>query len=181
MVGKSFVPTDKYNAEKQNTKAQQDALKALQSEFDAFKSSKMTDEEKQAEESRKQAEENKRMRIQLNEMEAKNIFSEAGFKKEDYQDLLSSIVQADSEQTRTLAQNICNSMLRQKEEIEKTIKDKIIKGTKTPPAGNDNDAGSESDLDKYKKLFIEAQKSNDFGKMAYYTRLIQEAQKNNKD
>ena len=47
MVGKSFVPTKKYNDEKANTKAQTDALNALKTEFETFKQSKMSDEEKQ--------------------------------------------------------------------------------------------------------------------------------------
>ena len=49
LVGKSFVPTSKYNTEKQNTKAQIDAYNTLKNEYETFKQSKMTDEEKQAE------------------------------------------------------------------------------------------------------------------------------------
>ena len=177
MVGKSFVPTSKYNAEKANTKTQESAYNALKEEFENFKQSKMTDEEKQAEQARLHAEEYKNIKLQLSEMTVKNIFSEAGFKKEDYETLISSVVQEDSEKTKILAQTICNTMLKQKQDIEKTLTDKIVKGQKTPPAGNDNDEGNQSEIEKYKKLYAEAQKNNDFVKMSYYTRLIQESQK----
>ena len=181
MVGKSFVPTSKYNTEKANTKAQLDAYNALKTEFDTFKQSKMTDEDRQAEQAILQSEESQKIKLRLNEMTAKNIFSEAGFKKEDYEGLIASVVQEDEQKTKTLAETICNTMLKQKQDIEKALTDKIVKGTKTPPAGNDNGSGTESDVEKYKKLLAEAQKTNDFGKMAYYTRLVQEAQRENKE
>ncbi len=175
------MPTSKYNTEKQNTKAQLDAYNALKSEYDTFKQSKMTDEEKQAEQARLQLEENQKIKTRLNEMTAKNIFAESGFKKEDYEGLLSSVVSEDEEKTKALAQTICNTMLKQKAEVEKAVKDKLVKGTKTPPAGTDNGSEAESDLEKYKKLYAEAQKRNDFIKMAYYTRLVQEEVQKNKE
>ena len=175
------MPTSKYNTEKQNTKAQLDAYNALKSEYDTFKQSKMTDEEKQAEQARLQLEENQKIKTRLNEMTAKNIFAESGFKKEDYEGLLSSVVSEDEEKTKALAQTICNTMLKQKAEVEKAVKDKLVKGTKTPPAGTDNGSGTESDIEKYKKLYAEAQKIGDYGKMALYTRLVQEAQRDNEE
>lgn len=178
LVGKNFIPTSKFNDEK--TKQKQ-AYNALKSEYETFKETKMTDEEKQAEQARVQSEEYKKVKIQLNEMTAKNIFSEAGFKKEEYGDLLSSIVQEDSEKTKTLAETICNTMLSQRKELEKQITDKIIKGTQKPPAGNDNDGGEKTDLEKYKSLLSDAQKNNDMLKVAYFTRLIQQEQQKNEE
>lgn len=178
LVGKSFVPTSKFKEEK--TKQTQ-AYNTLKSEFDFFKETKMTDEEKQAEQAKAQSEEYKKVKMQLNEMTAKNIFSEAGFKKEDYDGILNSIVQEDSEKTRNLAETICSTMLNQRKELEKQITDKIVNGTKTPPAGNDNDNGAQSDLDKYKKSLSEAQNKNDVLNIAYYTRLIQQEQQKNEE
>lgn len=178
LVGKSFVPTKKYTDEK---KSQTEAYNSLKAEFETYKQSKMTDEEKREELARLQAEENKCMKLQLNEMTAKNIFSEAGLKKEDYENLISSVVQEDTEKTKILAETICKTIAKQKKDIEKALTDKILKETKTPPAGNDNGTESESNTEKYKKLYEEAQKRNDYSKMAYYTRLIQETQKNNEE
>ncbi len=176
LVGKNFVSNEQYNKANAKTKAQTEAYNSLKTEYDAFKESKMSDEEKQAEIAKIQAEENKKMKLQLNEMTARNIFSEAGFSKEDYDDLLKNIVQEDAEKTKNLAQTICNTMTKQKADIEKAVKDKIIKNQTPPPAGNDNNSGSGNELENYKKLFEEAKSKNDFPKMAYYTRLVQEAQ-----
>lgn len=181
MVGKSFVPTTKYNAEKANTKTQLDAYNALKSEFETFKESKMTDEEKQAEQAKQMQEQYQRANLTISKMYAENTFAKAGIKEDDYKEILSNIVTEDPEKTKGLAETICSAMLKQKQDIEKAVKDKIIKGTKTPPAGNDNNAGSDSDLERYKRLYAEAQKVNDFGKMAYYTRLVQEAQRKNEE
>lgn len=180
MVGKNFVPTTKYNAEKANTRTQQDALSALQKEYDAFKESKMSDDEKQAEQAKKMQEQYQKANLTISRMYAENTFAKAGIKEADYTTILDSIVTEDPEKTKGLAETICTAMLKQKQDVEQSFKDKIAKGTPTPPAGNDNDAGSGSEIENYKKLFEEARAKNDFSKMAYYTRLMQEAQKNNK-
>lgn len=178
LVGKNFIPTSKFNDEK--TK-QKNAYNALKSEYETFKETKMTDEERQAEQAKAQTEEYRKVKMQLNEMTAKNIFSEAGFKKEEYGDILGSIVQEDSEKTKTLAETICNTMLNQRKELEKQITDKIIKGTRKPPVGSDNDGSGTTDLEKYQKSLSEAQKTNDMLKVAYYTRLIQQEQLKNEE
>lgn len=180
MVGKGFVPTSKYNAEKANTKTQSDAYNTLKAEFEAFKQSKMTDEEKQAEQTKKMQEQYKNANLTISKMYAENTFAKAGIKEEDYKGILENIVSEDAEKTKGIAETICNAMLNQKKTFEKELKDKIIKGTQTPPAGNDNNAGNDSEIEKYKKLYEEAQKVNNFEKMAYYTRLIQEMQRENK-
>lgn len=181
LIGKSFVPTNKYNTEKLNTKAQIDAYNALKAEYDTFKQSKMTDEEKQAEKERIMQEKYQRANLTISKMYAENTFAKAGFKEEDYEEILDKIVTEDPDETKGLANIICNTMLKQKKDIEKAITDKIVKNNPKPPAGNDNGSGNESEIDKYKKLYAEAQKSNDYAKMAYYTRLVQEAEKNNEE
>ena len=180
MVGKSFVPASKYNAEKANTKAQQDAFNALKSEYDTFKQGKMTDEEKQAEQAKQMQEQYQKANLTISRMYAENTFAKAGIKEEYYKGILDNIVTENPEGTKALAETICNAIVKQKQDIEKDVKDNILKGTKTPPPGN-NDVGGETEIEKYKKLYEEAQKRNDFGKMAYYTRLVQEAQRENKD
>ena len=109
-------------------------------------------------------------------MSAENIFSKNGFKEEDYVDILDKIVGEDSKITSDLAESICNTMLNQKKQIEKSITDKIAKETPKPDAG-DSDTGKEN-IDNYKQALQEATKRNDYVKMAYYTRLIQESEMN---
>lgn len=181
MVGENFVPTKKYNTEKQNTKTQQEAYNSLKEEFDKFKASKMTDEEKQIAQAKKMQEQYQKANLTISKMYAENAFAKAGFKEEDYTGILDGIVTEDPEKTKVLAETICNSMLKQKEDIEKAVKAKIIKGTQTPPAGNDNDGGSESKIEQYKRLYAEAQESNNMVNMATYTRLIQQELQNSNE
>ena len=169
LVGKSFVPTSKYNEEK--TKNTQ-----LAKDFETFKQSKMTDEEKTAETLRKQQEEFKATKMQLNRMTAENVFTKAGFQESDYKDILDKIVGEDTKITDGLAQAICTSMLNQKAEIEKKMAEKIAKGTPKPDAGESGDVGK-TEVENIKQLYNDAVKRNDFVKMAYYTRLLQEKNK----
>lgn len=152
----------------------------MKAEFEAYKQSKMTDDEKKAEQEKVKEEAYQKANLTISRMYAENTFAKAGFKEEDYKGILNSIVQEDPEKTKGLAETICNTMLKQKQEIEKTITDKIVNGTKTPPVGEDNNTEN-SELEKYKKLYDEAQKKGDYAKMAYYTRLVQQAQNNNEE
>lgn len=156
-----------------------EAYNSLKAEFEAYKQSKMTDDEKKAEQEKVKEEAYQKANLTISRMYAENTFAKAGFKEEDYKGILDGIVQEDPEKTKGLAEIICNTMLKQKQEIEKTITDKIVNGTKTPPAGNDGTDSSK--LENYKKLYDEAQKKGDYAKMAYYTRLVQQAQNNNEE
>ena len=176
LVGKNFVSNEQYSKAKAKQTEKDEALKALRTEFDAFKESKMTETEKQAEIAKEKEERYQKQNLMISKMYAENTFSKAGFKEDEYKDILDNIVQEDLEKTKGLAETICNSMLKQKADIEKAMKDKIIKGQTPPPAGNDNDKGSGDEIENYKKLYQEAVAKNDFQKMAYYTRLVQEAQ-----
>ena len=181
LVGKSFVSNEQYNKIKKEQTKQDEDYKALKTEFDTFKESKMSDEEKQEEATRKMQEQYEKANLTISKMYAENTFTKAGFKEDDYKDILDNIVSEDTEKTKELAKTICASMLRQKADIEKTMKDKIIKGQTPPPAGNDNNKGSGDEIENYKKLYQEAVEKNDFPKMAMYTRLVQEAQMKQKN
>ncbi len=176
LVGKSFVSNDQYNKAKAKQTEQVNAYNALKAEFDTFKESKMSDEEKQAEVSRKMQEQYQKANLTISKMYAENTFAKAGFKEDDYKDILDNIVSENTDKTKGLAETICASMLKQKADIEKAMKDKIIKGQTPPPAGNDNDKGSGDEIENLKKLYQEAVAKNDFVNMAKYTRLVQEAQ-----
>ena len=100
LVGKSFVPTSKYNTEKQNTKAQIDAYNTLKNEYETFKQSKMTDEEKQAEKEKQMQEQYQKANLTISKMYAENTFAKAGFKEDDYKGILDNIVTVDPEKTK---------------------------------------------------------------------------------
>ena len=168
------MPMAKFNEAKESS---QTAYNQLKAEYDTYKQSKMTDDEKKAEKERITQENLKNANLKISKMTAENAFAKAGFKEEDYSAILEGIIQEDAEKTKNLAETICATMLKQKKLAEDGLKDKIVKGTKTPPAGNDNNSQA-GDVEKYQNLLQEAQKRNDYINMATYTRLLQEAQRN---
>lgn len=174
LVGNSFVPMAKFKEEKESS---QTAYNQLKTEYDEYKQSKMTDDEKKAEKERITQENLRNANLKISKMTAENAFAKAGFKEEDYSAILEGIIQEDAEKTKLLAETICNTMLKQKKLAEEGLKDKILKNTKTPPAGNDN-SSTDGDVEKYQKLLQDAQKRNDYVNMATYTRLLQEAKRN---
>jgi len=149
----------------------------LETEFNQFKEEKMTDEEKQAEAIKLEREKSNKQSKMLSQLFAENVFSKAGFKEDDYKEIIPSILKDDPEETKSLASVICNTMLNQKKAIENQVKEQIIKGQKKPEGGDNPDEGI-TELDKLKKAYAEAIKSGDTIKIATYTRLIAEA--NNK-
>lgn len=172
-VGNNFVPTSKYSDKVKEVETITTEKNNLSTEYEKFKQSKMTEDEKKAEQAKKEAEANEKMLLEFSRMKAENVFAKAGFKEEDYSSILDTIVGTDLEKTKTLAETFCNTLVKQKEAIEKQVKENIVKGTKTPPAGN---AGTSSEKEKYTKLLEEATKKNDYVNMAYYSRLIQQAE-----
>lgn len=173
LVGKNYVPVKKHTDAINKLKTDYDTMKT---EYTQFKETKMTDEERQAElikQEREKAEKQSRM---LSKLFAENTFSKAGFNEEDYKEIIPTIIRDDPEETRSIAEQICNAMVSQRKSIEDRIKQDLIKGQKKPEGGNaDGDEGL-TEVEKYKKAYNEAAKNNDRVAMATYTRLITEAQ-----
>lgn len=171
IVGSKYVPTDKYSELKNNKETEYNNLKA---EYEQFKMSKMTEEEKRAELEKQRENEYKTTKITLNKMIAESTFSKAGFSEDDYKDILDKIVSQDSTMTKSLADSICGTMLKQKELIKQKLEENILKGTTPPPAGNADGQELEDKLTTYQKALEKAQEKGDMVKVATYTRLIQE-------
>lgn len=173
LVGKNYVPVKKHTDAINKLKTDYDTMRT---EYTQFKETKMTDEERQAElikQEREKAEKQSRM---LSKLFAENTFSKAGFNEEDYKEIIPTIIRDDPEETRSIAEQICNAMVSQRKSIEDRIKQDLIKGQKKPEGGNaDGDEGL-TEVEKYKKAYNEAAKNNDRVAMATYTRLIAEAQ-----
>lgn len=172
LVGKNYVPVKKHTDAINKLKTDYDTMKT---EYTQFKETKMTDEEKQAElikQEREKAEKQSRM---LSKLFAENTFSKAGFDEDDYKEIIPTIIRDDPEETKNIAEQICNAMVSQRKSIEDRIKQDLIKGQKKPEGGNaDGDEGL-TEIEKYKKAYNEAVKNNDRVAMATYTRLMAEA------
>ena len=183
MVGEKFVPTsvltERLNKEKENTKKFQDANVELQKEYDDFKMSKMTEEEKAKALQVKADEENKKIMKELNEYVARTIFSQNNIAKEDYEDLLGTIVSTDKERTQAVAESICSIINKSKDENMQKLKSSVIKNQPKPEGGNDNTNGKTSTLEMYEEALEKANKEHDIVKIATYTRLVQEEKMKN--
>lgn len=168
IVGKDYVPVKKHT----ETVNQ---LNNVKTEFNQFKEEKMTDEEKQAEAIKLEREKSNKQSKMLSQLFAENVFSKAGFKEDDYKEIIPSILKEDPEETKSLASVICNTMLNQKKAIENQVKEQIIKGQKKPEGGDNPDDGV-TQLDKLKTAYAEAEKNGDMVAMAGLTMQMQQIQ-----
>lgn len=183
MVGEKFVPTsvltERVNKAKEETKKFQDANAELQKEYDDFKLSKMTEEEKTKALQARADEENKKIMKELNEYVARTIFSQNNIAKEDYEDLLGTIVSTDKERTQAVAESICSIINKSKDDNMQKLKSSVIKNQPKPEGGNDNTNGKTSTLEMYEEALEKANKEHDIVKIATYTRLVQEEKMKN--
>lgn len=152
------------------------AFANLTAEYDEYKQSKMTEEEKKQEEIRKKDEAYNNALRRLSKSTAINIFASAGIQEEDYQEFIDDIVEIDEEKTKSLAEKICDTIVRQKKEVAEKIKKDIVNGTTPPPTGN---AGysQKTKKEEYQQLLDNAKKNNDMTNIVYYQRLIEEESK----
>ena len=85
-------------------------------------------------------------------------------------------MEIDEEKTKSLAEKICDTIVRQKKEVAEKIKKDIVNGTTPPPTGN---AGysQKTKTEEYQQLLDNAKKNNDMTNIVYYQRLIEEESK----
>lgn len=172
LIGNNYVPTSVQKKTKDDWK---NKYSALEEEYNKFKETKMTDEEKQAEAIKLEREKSNRQSKMLSQLFAENVFSKAGFQENDYKDIIPNILKEDPEETKSLANVICNTMLNQKKAIENQVKEQIIKGQKKPEGGDNPDDGV-TQLDKLKNAYAEAEKNGDMVAMASLIMQIAQAQ-----
>lgn len=172
LIGNNYVPTSVQKKTKDEWKTK---YANLETEFNQFKEAKMTDEEKQIEAIRLEREKSSKQSKMLSQLFAENVFSKAGFKEDDYKEIIPSILKDDPEETKSLASVICNTMLNQKKAIENQVKEQIIKGQKKPEGGDNPDDGV-TQLDKLKTAYAEAEKNGDMVAMAGLTMQIAQVQ-----
>lgn len=72
---------------------------------------------------------------ELARIAAKELFVSAGLKEADYADMMAVVVKDDVESTKTAASQVVKMLTAQKAEIEKKVKEELLKGTPTPPGG----------------------------------------------
>lgn len=84
--------------------------------------------------------------IRMNTLDAREIFQKAGLSGGDCDALVSQVVSDDAEKTKTLAQQIADLTVKQRELVEQKTKDSILKGN-PKPVGGGSDTGLISKAD----------------------------------
>lgn len=180
MVDTSYVPaTIVANERKANKEAianKDKAFENLTAEYDNFKKSKMTEEEKKELEAKEKEKAYNEALRKLSKATAKTVFANAGLKEEDYSDFIEDIIGLDEEKTKTLAEKICQTITKQRSDVETKMKNNIINGTTPPPAGNEG-FNPTSKKEEYQQLLNEATKKGDINNIVYYQRLVEEEMK----
>lgn len=180
MVDTSYVPaTIVANERKANKEAianKDKAFEDLTAEYDNFKKSKMTEEEKKELEAKEKEKAYNEALRKLSKATAKTVFANAGLKEEDYSDFIEDIIGLDEEKTKTLAEKICQTITKQRSDVETKMKNNIINGTTPPPAGNGG-FNPTSKKEEYQQLLNEATKKGDINNIVYYQRLVEEEMK----
>ena len=88
----------------------------------------------------KQAEEREReYRVKMNTLDAKEIFQNAGLNLDDYADLVTSVVSDDTERTKSLAEQIANLTVKQREIVKKETADEMVKSNPSPTGSGTGD------------------------------------------
>lgn len=155
------------------------AFADLTAEYDTYKQSKMTEEEKKQEELRKKEEQYTTALRKISKTTAINVFASAGLQEDDYKDFIEDIVDLDEEKTKNIAERICGTIIKQKQEVADKIKNDIVNGTTPPPSGNGG-YSPKTKKEEYQKLLDEAIKKNDMNNIVYYQRLVAEEEQKNK-
>lgn len=179
-VNALYVPAttvaEERKANKEAIANKEKAFADLTAEYDEFKKSKMTEEEKKQEEAKTKEKAYNEALKKLSKATAKSVFASAGLKEEDYSDFIEDIIGLDEEKTKTLAEKICQTITKQKSDVETKMKENIVNGTTPPPAGNAQ-FGATSKKEQYQQLLAEATKKGDINNIVYYQRLVEEEMK----
>lgn len=177
MIDATYIPAtivaNERKANKEAIKEKDKAYNDLSLEYNNFKKSKMTEEERREAEAKEKEQAYNETLKRLSKVTAKNVFADAGLKEEDYSDFIEDIVGLDEEHTKTLAEKICQTIIKQRNDAKEKIKDNIINGITPPPAGNGSYKAL-SKKDRYQELLNEATKKGDINNIVYYQRLVEE-------
>lgn len=99
----------------------------------------MTAEEKLAQREKAAEDREREFNLKSNKLDAKSIFVEAGcFDEETIDAIVEQVADSDSEATRVRAELIVETVKKQRENVEQTTKDALLKGNPKPNGGTGN-------------------------------------------
>lgn len=139
LIGSNYVPTEKYSNDvssvKKENKTLKDALKTKDTEIEGYKNSQLTDDQKKQKELDDIANTKRDLAIERSQIQAEKILSKVVTDDKELESLVKGISSEDIEATKVLAQNLVDTITKQKEATEAKIREELINDTPKPTGG----------------------------------------------
>ena len=139
LIGANYVPTKKYSDDvttvKNKNKQLEEDIKAKETEIKGYKKSQLTDEEKKKQELDEITQTKKDLAIERSQIQAEKILSKVVSDDKELESLVKGISSEDMEATKVLAQNLVDTITKQKEATEAKIREELINDTPKPTGG----------------------------------------------
>ena len=139
LIGANYVPTKKYSDDvatvKNENKQLKNDIKAKDTEIEGYKNSQLTDDQKKQKELENIANTKRDLAIERSQIQAEKILSKVITDDKELESLVKDISKEDIEATKLLAQNIVNTITKQKEATEAKIREELINDTPKPTGG----------------------------------------------
>ncbi len=152
IVGDKYVPTEKYSDDvvsvKNENKQLKESIKVKDTEIAGYKDSRLTEEQRKQKESEDIVSMKKELAIEKSQIQAEKILSKVITDEKELEDLVRDIAKEDTEATKLLAQNIVNTINKQKEAAEARVKEELIKDTPKPNGGEQNQTMTKEEFNK---------------------------------
>lgn len=153
LIEDNYVSTEKYSHEVENVKKENKQLKidikAKNTEIEGYKNSQLTDDQKKQKELEDIANTKRDLAIERSQIQAEKILSKVITDDKELECLVKDISKEDIEATKLLAQNIVNTITKQKEATEAKIREELINDTPKPTGGEADEVMTK---DKFSKL-----------------------------
>ena len=139
LIGDNYVPTKKYSDDVANVKKEnktlKNSIKEKETEIEKYKNLQLTDEEKKQKELNDIANTKKELNIERSQLQAEKILSKVIDNQKELKSLVEGISSEDIETTRALAQNLVETITKQKEATEAKVREELINNTPKPNGG----------------------------------------------
>ncbi len=139
LIGDNYVPTKKYSDDvttvKNENKQLKTSIKEKDTEIEGYKNSQLTDDQKKQKELDDIANTKKDLAIERSQIQAEKILSKVVTDDKELASLVKGISSEDIEATKVLAQNLVDTITKQKEATEAKIREELINDTPKPTGG----------------------------------------------
>lgn len=139
LIGDNYVPTKKYSDDVANVKKEnkqlKDDIKTMNTKIEGYKNSQLTDDQKKQKELDDIANTKRDLAIERSQIQAEKILSKVVADDKELESLVKGISSEDIEATKVLAQNLVDTITKQKEATEAKIREELINDTPKPTGG----------------------------------------------